>query len=80
MMKWIIEHGLLLCIGLILLIGSFAVLFQEKIQISSSTWTILLLVYFIVLSLYSSYEYKQTAAEENNNKENTPQDEQLLKN
>lgn len=78
MMKWIIKHGLLLCIGSILLIGAMAVLFQEKIQITSSTWTVLLLLYFVVLSLYSSYEYRKGPAEEN--KESVPQDENLLKN
>lgn len=78
MMKWIIKHGLLLCIGSILLIGAMAVLFQEKIQITSSTWTALLLIYFLVLSLYSSYEYKKAPVEEN--KEKAPQNDQLLKN
>ncbi|MFS0821610.1 hypothetical protein [Bacillus sp. 1P02SD] len=78
MMKWVIKHGLLLCIGSILLIGALAVLFQEKIQITSSTWTVLLLLYFVVLSLYSSYEYRKAPVEEK--KEETPQNEQLLKN
>ncbi|THE12334.1 hypothetical protein E1I69_11570 [Bacillus timonensis] len=78
MMKWVIKHGLLLCIGSILLIGALAVLFQEKIQITSSTWTVLLLLYFVVLSLYSSYEYRNASVEEK--KEETPQNEQLLKN
>ena len=78
MMRWIIKHGLLLCIGSILFIGALAVLFQEKIQITSSTWTVLLLLYFIVLSLYSSYEYRKAPVKEN--KESVPQDENLLKN
>ncbi|RFB11040.1 hypothetical protein DZB84_21255 [Bacillus sp. HNG] len=78
MMKWVIKHGLLLCIGSILLIGAMAVLFQEKIQITSSTWTVLLLLYFVVLSLYSSYEYRKAPVEEK--KDETPQNEQLLKN
>lgn len=58
-MKWIIKNGLLLCIGSILLIGVLFVLLQEKIQVTSSTWTALLLIYFLVLSIYSSYEYKR---------------------
>nr|WP_304216793.1 hypothetical protein [Fredinandcohnia onubensis] len=78
MMKWIIKHGLLLCIGSILLIGAMAVIFQEKIQITSSTWTVLLLLYFVVLSLYSSYEHKKVPVEEN--KEKATQNKQLLKN
>ncbi|MEH7225041.1 hypothetical protein V7112_14625 [Bacillus sp. JJ1566] len=78
MMKWVIKHGLLLCIGSILLIGAMAVLFQEKIQITSSTWTVLLLLYFVVLSLYSSYEYRKVPVEEN--KEKAAKKDQLLKN
>ncbi|WP_449537816.1 hypothetical protein [Ferdinandcohnia sp. Marseille-Q9671] len=65
MMKWIIKHGLLLCIGSILLFGASAVIFQERIQITSSTWTVLLLFYFVVLSLYSSYEYRKVPVEDN---------------
>ncbi|WP_453993429.1 hypothetical protein [Bacillus nitroreducens] len=75
-MKWIIQHGLLLCIGAILLIGTLAVIFQEKIQVSSSTWSVLLLLYFLVLSLYSSYEYKQASIEDNKEE---PQNEQPFK-
>ncbi|WP_010676924.1 hypothetical protein [Bacillus timonensis] len=63
-MKWIIKHGMLLCIGSILLIGAMVVIFQERIQITSSIWTALLLLYFVVLSLYSSYEYRKAQVED----------------
>ncbi|MFT4414418.1 hypothetical protein ACLM5H_11215 [Fredinandcohnia humi] len=63
MMKWIIKHGLLLCFCSILLAGVVIVFLQEKIQPGASTWTALLLIYFLVLRLYSSYEYRGVPAD-----------------
>ncbi|PLR76039.1 hypothetical protein CU633_17935 [Bacillus sp. V3-13] len=51
-MKWIFRNGLLLYIVLIFLTGLFLAIFEEKINLSSSIWTILLLAYFLLLSIY----------------------------
>ncbi|PLR85071.1 hypothetical protein CVD25_00345 [Bacillus canaveralius] len=51
-MKWIVRNGLLLYIILIFLTGLFLAIFEEKINLSSSIWTILLLSYFLLLSIY----------------------------
>lgn len=70
-MKWIINYGLLLYIGFVFIFGIIIIIFQNSIVFNPMIWTLLLVIYVFILSIYIHFGQRSNPTQEQKNEKMT---------